>query len=172
MSRRPDPLARLAAAATVATIAAGVVLGLAGCSVPAPIPSPSGVPTGIATPSESPAPSPTPTGPVLDQNGTAEANLPLFTSVVDAVWASPQQVQGRAYVDALVAAGFDKSAMQLTPDESTVGNPAESIQFSIRWGSECLIGQVGPATGAPFTTIVPGLEGGTCLVGRTRPIDW
>ncbi|WP_429978142.1 DUF6993 domain-containing protein [Microbacterium sp. NRRL B-14842] len=31
--------------------------------------------------------------------------------------------------------------MQLTPDQSTVGNPAESIQFSVRWGEEeCLIG--------------------------------
>ena len=65
-----------------------------------------------------------------------------------------------------------KGAMQLTPDESTVGNPAESIQFSVRWGQECLIGQVGPATGAPVTVVVPALAEGTCLIGDTRPIDW
>jgi hypothetical protein len=92
--------------------------------------------------------------------------------VTAAVWASPEQVSGRAYIDALVAAGFDKSAMQVTPDETTVGNPAESIQFSVRWGEECLVGQVGPATGAPVAIVVPILAEGTCLVGETRPIDW
>ena len=91
--------------------------------------------------------------------------------MVAGVWATPQQVTGRAYVDALVAAGFDKGAMQLTPDESTVGNPAESIQFSVRWGEECLVGQVGPATGEPVAIVVPVLAEGTCLVGQIRPPD-
>jgi hypothetical protein len=75
-------------------------------------------------------------------------------------------------VDALVAAGFDKSAMQLTPDQSTVGNPAEAIQFSVLWKETCLVGQVGPATGAPVTVVVPALADGSCLIGSTRPIDW
>ena len=72
---------------------------------------------------------------------------------VASVWASPNNVAGRAYIDALVAAGFDKSAMQVTKDKSTVGNPAESIQFSVHWGGDCLVGQVGPATGAPVTVV-------------------
>ena len=55
---------------------------------------------------------------------------------------------------------------------STVGNPAESIQFSVLWKGECLIGQVGPATGDPVTTVARSIEGGACLVGNTRPIDW
>jgi len=92
--------------------------------------------------------------------------------VTAAVWATPDNVAGRAYIDALVAAGFDRAAMQVTPDQSTVGNPAESIQFSVRWGDECLVGQVGPATGSPVTLVVPVLAEGTCLVGQTRPIDW
>jgi hypothetical protein len=128
-----------------------------------------------ASAAESPSASPTSTAaaePALVANGTAEENLPLFAAVVAEVWATPEQVTGRAYVDALVAAGFDKGAMQLTPDQSTVGNPAESIQFSVRWGDQCLIGQVGPATGAPVTVVVPALAEGTCLIGDTRPIDW
>lgn len=129
-----------------------------------------------APPTSSPVPTatptPTPTGPVLVPDGSADDNLSLFTSVVNAVWATPEQAQGRAYVDALAAAGFDKGAMQVTQDLSTVGNAAESMQFSVRWDDECLVGQVGPSTGAPFTTIVPLLEGDLCLVGRTRPIDW
>jgi hypothetical protein len=105
-------------------------------------------------------------------DGTAEDNLPLFAAVTAAVWSSADSASGRAYIDALTAAGFDNAAMQVTRDTSTVGNPAESIQFSVRWGDECLIGQVGPATGQPVTVTVPALGEGTCLVGATRPIDW
>jgi hypothetical protein len=106
-------------------------------------------------------------------DGTAEENLPLFTSVSDGVWASDQRGAGRAYIDALVAAGFDRAAMQVTQDQSTVGNPAESLQFSVRWGEdECLVGQVGPSTGQLVTAVMPQLAEGRCLVGTTRAIDW
>ena len=124
-----------------------------------------------ASPTLSPTPT-TPPGPTLVPDGTAEDNLPLFSSVTAAVWATDARVTGRAYVDALTAAGFDKAAMQVTNDLTTVGNPAESIQFSVLWGDECLIGQVGPATGNPVTVVVPVLAEGACLVGATRPIDW
>ena len=133
------------------------------------------MPTATAAPSATVAPTPSPTASAaggLVSGGTAAENLPLFEAVTAAVWASPEQVSGRAYIDALVAAGFDKSAMQVTPDQTTVGNPAETIQFSVRWGEECLVGQVGPATGAPVAVVVPVLAEGTCLVGQTRPIDW
>lgn len=105
-------------------------------------------------------------------NGTAQQNLPFFTSVVDGVWAGPQQAAGRAYIDALVAAGFPKSAMQVTPDQTTIGNPADSIQFSVLWNGTCLVGQVGPAIGKAVTEAVPELATGGCLLGSTRPIDW
>ena len=144
-------------------LVAGAVL--AGCSAPEPVVPPSTVaPSASATP--------TPAAPALIPEGTAEDNLPFFTEVVTGVWNGPEQVAGRAYVDALVAAGFDRAAMQLTPDLTTVGDPAESIEFSVRWGEECLIGQVGPAIGTPVTVVLPGLPNGQCLIGVTRPIDW
>lgn len=173
MSRHPErrrarPFRRAWVASALAT-----ALILTACAAPEVVPSPeSASPTATAAPA-TPSPSPsigTPAAPVAD--GTAADNLPLFTTVTAAVWATPEQVSGRAYIDALVAAGFDKAAMQVTYDQSTVGNPAESIQFSVRWGDECLVGQVGPATGAPVTVVVPALAEGTCLVGETRPIDW
>ena len=108
----------------------------------------------------------------LVPGGTAEDNLPLFDKITRTVWAGPDQVAGRAYIDALVAAGFDKSAMQVTPDRSTVDNPAESILFSVKWGEQCLIGQVGPATGEPATAVADVTTDGLCLIGNTRPIDW
>jgi hypothetical protein len=155
------------------------ILTLAGCTGPAPTPVPtpepsssstSGGTSGSATPS--PSADATEPPPELVPDGAAVDNLALFTAVTTAVWASSDRVAGRAYIDALVAAGFDKTAMQVTNDVSTVGNAAESIQFAVRWGEECLIGQVGPATGDPVTTVVPVLAEGSCLVGQTRPIDW
>ncbi|QMU98801.1 hypothetical protein FVO59_14750 [Microbacterium esteraromaticum] len=76
-------------------------------------------------------------------------------------------------MDALTQAGFAKENMQVTADRSTVGNPAESLQFSVAWSAtECLVGQVGPSTGDPVTAVLPRLADGACLVARTRPIDW
>nr|WP_249353688.1 hypothetical protein [Microbacterium sp. 2FI] len=144
---------------------------LAGCTQPRPV-DPTPAPTGS---SAAPSPSATPTTdpePVLVPDGTADENLPLFAAVTADVWATSDQGSGRAYVDALAAAGFDKATMEVTRDVSTVGNPAESIQFSVRWGDQCLIGQVGPSTGDPVAVVVPVLAEGTCLVGDTRPIDW
>jgi hypothetical protein len=131
-----------------------------------------------AAPSESAtAATPTPAAtepalPALDPQGDAAANLPFFSSIVAAVWATPQNASGRAYIDALVAAGFDKGAMQVTQDQSTVGDAAESIQFSVVWKGDCLVGQVGPATGQPVAIVLPVLADGSCLVGETRAIDW
>ncbi len=145
------------------------LLLLTACAVPAPT-APSAEPT---TQASSPGAAETPpAAPTLLPEGSAADNLPVFTDVTARVWASDQRASGRAYIDALVIAGFDKAAMQVTQDTSTVGNPAESIQFSVQWGSECLVGQVGPATGEPVTTIVAALPEGGCLIGQTRPIDW
>ena len=117
-------------------------------------------------------PSATSTVPALVPDGSAADNLPYFTGLVAQVWSGADRASGRAYIDTLAAAGFDKAAMQVTADQSTVGNAAESIQFSVRWGEQCLVGQVGPATGEPVSVVVEGLSDGGCLLGRTRTIDW
>jgi len=131
------------------------------------------------------ATSPTPTGPVnsttspsvpaapsLVPDGDAADNLPVFADVIRAVWGGPDRDAGRAYVDALVAAGFAKADMELTRDRTTVGNPADSIQVAVLWQGACLVGQIGPSTPAPAALVLDQLPGGGCLVGETRPIDW
>lgn len=154
-------------AAGVLAVSAAAILLFSACT---PTPAPSVSPSVSGTPSAEPT---TPAVPELVPGGTAEQNLPLFTAVADAVWATDQRGEGRAYIDALIGAGFDRAAMQVTQDQSTVGNPAESMQFSVRWGeSECLVGQVGPSTGQVVTAVMPQLAEGRCLVGTTRPIDW
>lgn len=140
---------------------------LASCTV--------GSPVAPRPPVSSPAASPAPADgtPVLVADGTAADNLPLFSAVTARVWASEGRSHGRAYIDALVDAGFPRDRMQVTADLSTVGQQTESLQFSVAWGqTECLIGQVGPSTGEPVTAVMPQLAQGHCLVGRTRPIDW
>ena len=172
LERRRVPTARSA----ILWLCVSTTVLLTGCSggqdIAAPEPSTSVGPE-IGSPTVPATAPPSESGPAaVVPEGTAADNLAVFTDVTNTVWASPEQVSGRAYIDALVAAGFDKAAMQVTPDQSTVGNPAESIQFSVRWGQECLVGQVGPATGVPVTVVVPVLAEGTCLVGETRTIDW
>lgn len=136
-------------------------------------------PDASETPSPEPSSSAEPTAPSTQEaptfhpDGTAEENLPLFAAVTDQVWAAGNGAAGRAFIDALVTAGFDRAAMQVTQDLTTVGNPVESLQFSVRWGEDqCLVGQVGPSTGEPVTMIVDQLAEGRCLIGNTRPIDW
>lgn len=157
----------------VAALALAAVLALAGCTTSEP-PRPSETATSATTPSpveSAPAPSPT-VAPTPVATGSADDNLPLFTQITRDVWGGPDQASGRAYVDALVAAGFDKAAIQVTPDQTTIGNPADSIEFSVRWGEDCLVGQVGPAISDPVATVLPGLSTGGCLIGQTRAIDW
>lgn len=157
----------------LAPVALVALLALSGCTggSPAPVPAPATTapPAATLTPSSSASSAPAPT---LDPEGTASENLPYFAQVVASVAAGSTPVSGRAYIDALTQAGFDKAAMQVTQDESTIGNPAESIEFSVRWGDECLVGQVGPSIGTPVSTVLPGLNSGGCLIGQTRPIDW
>lgn len=152
-------------------LAAVAALALAACTqAPAPTVSPT-APAPSASASVSATPT-TPPPPSLQPDGTADENLPFFTVVTQQVWAGPERMAGRAYIDALVAAGFDKSRMQVTKDQTAIGNAADSIQFSVAWGDECLIGQAGAAFPEPATVVLPALEGGTCLIGDTRPIDW
>ena len=159
-------------AVIVASAAIAMALVLAGCTGGSPMPTSSATVVPETTASAQPTPTATePATPTFIDGGTAAENLPVFTSVVDEVWATPAQVTGRAYIDELVAVGFDRAAMELTPDVSTVGNPAESIQFSVRVADECLLGQVGPATGEPVTIVAPILAEGTCLIGETVPVD-
>ncbi|MFF7292426.1 DUF6993 domain-containing protein [Microbacterium sp. NPDC008134] len=151
--------------AVVGASAVAAALVLAGC-VGDPEPSPT---SGSPSPTVTDAPAEV----VFLPDGSADDNLPIFAQTAKGVWESEQRGEGRAYVDALVAVGFDKAAMQVTNDQSTVGNAAESLMFSVRWGdSECLIGQVGPSTGQLVTQVMPQLAEGRCLIGATRAIDW
>lgn len=154
----------VALAAVTATL---VVAGLSGCVGGTPTP----VPTASDTPS--PAASATPTAkpdPIIRPGDSAAANQQYFDFVNTAFYAAHGMSDGKSIIDNLIAAGFRKQDMEVTPDRTAIDLPVDSIIFSIRVKGECLVGQF--AASGYHGEIGPLLQSGGCLVGTTRPIDW
>jgi hypothetical protein len=159
---------RVGITAVLALAGAAIVLGVTGCTVPTPNPTPDPTPTPPTT-SGSPTPEAPPS---LRPELSAGENLAYFDSVILGVLEANAAAGGRQFVDALVAAGFDKSQMEVTSDRTTVDLQADSVQFAVLFQGECLVGQYGPESGGYHSAVRPALGTGGCLVGQTRPIDW
>lgn len=150
-------------------LASAVLAGsaaLAGC-VSSAAPAPSADPSPSASASASP--SPTPDEPELNPEGSAEDNLAYFDAVNSGFLAGSPTPGGRPIIDNLVAAGFDKTAMQVTPDSTAIGGQVDSVQFSVRFGDQCLLGQ---SSDGGYVGAVGPAVGDSCLLGVTRTIDW
>lgn len=162
MVRRASPASRVTLLGAAALV---VVIALSACVSDAPDP--------VGTPSASPAtatPSPTPTAdPEFVPGGTAGQNRPYLEFVIEQLLATTPQPASLAIVDTLVAAGFDRAAMEVTADTTRVGDPADSILFSVLIDGQCLLGQV--AQGTLQTELADVLGSGRCLVGRTLSLD-
>jgi hypothetical protein len=143
-----------------------VGIALAGCAperqAPMPVPEPSTSSSASAKPVAAEVPKMLP-------GGTALANRGFFDYVNKKLFATNAKPGGKAIIDNLVASGFDKSAMQITPDKTSVLRlDADSIVFSVRIGTDCLIGQIG---GHGYrSTVGPMLSDGVCLAGKTQSI--
>jgi hypothetical protein len=155
---------RARAGILAAMTAVALASGLAACTTPAPDkPEPS------VSPSASPAPTAAP-DPTLDPAGDSEANLAYFDFVNRRLLATVPTPNGQQLVENLVAAGFAKADMELTPDTTVGSEAADAIQFSVRINGSCLVGQTGAAG---YNAIAEPLLGtGKCLVGATRAIDF
>ncbi|MDJ0349265.1 hypothetical protein [Cryobacterium sp. PH29-G1] len=154
------------------TVGAVLLLGagLTACSGGTVEPSSSAPePSTSVTPEPSATPAPDPT---LVPAGTAGENLAYFNFLAAAVTKSDPSAGGSAYIDALVAGGFDRTAMEVTFDRTQADLAADAVQFSVRFADECLIGQIGPASDGFHSVVAPLLSTGLCLLGSTRPIDW
>ncbi len=153
-------------------VSAGLLLGvsLTACtSIPAEPRANDTAPSssGAREPSATPAPDAT-----LVPDGTAAENLVYFNFLAAAVTKANPAADGRDYIDALVAGGFDRAALEVTFDRTQADLAVDSTQFSVRFAGECLIGQIGPATNGFHSVVAPILSTGLCLVGSTRQIDW
>ena len=152
---------------TVLLIALGLVLS--GCAVESPEPQPTRS-SSTPTPAPTPTPTPTPTvDPELVVGGTAGQNRPFFEFVIERLLATTAAPSSLGVIEALVSAGFDRAAMQVTPDTTRVGEPADSILVSVLIDGQCLLGQV--AEGALETQLADVLGSGRCMVGRTLSLD-
>ena len=153
---------RIARAGVVIALSGIAALALAGC-VEAPVPTPTPTSTQSSGPSA-------PAEPEIDLDGSANENLPYFDAVNVALINAGGDLDGRAFIDNLVAAGYPKSDMEVTADRTAINGAADNIQFSVRLNGTCLIGQYGNVGYASTTGQL--LSTGRCLVGATRPIDW
>lgn len=134
------------------------------------------VPTPISTADVSAQPSPEPDAtaeptpdPTMLPGGTALANRAYFDFVNKRLLSVNKNPSDVAIVKNLVAAGFAKRDLEVTPDKtSELRRPSDSIEFSVRVGDSCLIGQFQSSKYASM--VGPVLSGGRCLVGKTEPI--
>lgn len=156
-------------------------LSLAGCVATVPVPTTPGPTTSTpTTPVPKASASSTSTTPITSSapvlaptflpDGTAMQNKVWFDTVNTKLFAANGSANGRAIIDSLVSSGFDKAAMQVTPDKTTINGGVDSILFSVKIGDSCLLGQHG---GDGYSSAVEAaLKSGSCLIGKTRPIDW
>ena len=150
----------------VAIAAAALLLSLAACTAPPAAVEP---PKPSASESASPTPVPEP-DPVLLPAGDSAANLDYFDFVNRRLLETVATPNGQQIVENLVAAGFAKADMEITPDTTVGSEAADAIQFSVRINGSCLIGQTGAAG---YNAIAEPLLGtGKCLIGTTRTIDF
>lgn len=112
--------------------------------------------------------------PELVPDGSAHDNLPYFAKILQAFSAGSEPVRGVPVVTALEEAGFTREVMQVSFDESKTQLVADHIYVSVRFGEECLIGQVIESDRSVVTSVQPavGPEKTICLIGETRIIDW
>ncbi|GAA3586819.1 hypothetical protein GCM10022198_07940 [Klugiella xanthotipulae] len=107
-------------------------------------------------------------------DGTAEQNLPFFSYTNQATASGGADINGENVVNALVAAGFDKSAMQVSFDKTQTNLVADNIFVSVLVGQECLLGQfvTGDRSVTGLKVAAVGPDKSVCIIGETRPIDW
>ena len=134
---------------------------LAGCAPERGLPEPE--------PSNTPGPAPS-AAPAFDPEAGAAGNQAYFDLINRATISLDGSPGGKKLVNALVAAGFPKTEMELTPDRTAIDLAADNVQFSVLLGEECLIGQQGNI--GYNSTVQPVLGSGKCLVGVTRKINW
>lgn len=144
---------------------------LAGCTaVDNPIPLPGE--------SESEAPTSTPTtgpdgqviNPEFTKSGTADDNKDYFDFINKRLSKDDGIPAGRKIIDNLVDGGFDKKAMELTPDKTAIDLEADTVEFTVLIEKSCLFGQWGSF--GYKSTVLPVLSTGKCMIGKTRDITW
>lgn len=168
MTRRsPSRLTRGAAVASV--IISTLLAGCTAISDPSPTQPGLPAPTASVDPT-APGTAPPEPDPEFVDGGNASDNAPFAQFVVEQLAeAHGERPASTQVADVLVANGFDRALLEVTPDRTPLGLPTDVISFAVRVADECIIGEV---RGVEVTTAVaPVLATGRCLVGSDASID-
>lgn len=155
---------RSVAAGALALVA---LLALVGCTTPVDdATSPSAPPASTAptpTATDDAAPEEEPLA-VFVPDGSAEDNAPVAARVVRERAVSQEPRLTAAEIgQILVEAGFAADTIEVTPDSTPLGNPTDSINFAVRVGEQCILGELRVAE--VVTQTAPVLGTGRCLIG-------
>lgn len=108
------------------------------------------------------------------EGGSAEDNFPFFAEQVREYAQGEAPILGQQITEALAEEGFETGDMQVSFDRTKTDLPADSIFFSVRFGADCLIGQLVPDSRDFQVELAAavGPEDNICLIGETREIVW
>jgi hypothetical protein len=132
-------------------------LALAGCAGPSSEPQ--------VTPSATSTSSVDNTTHAYQPDGTAFDNKAYFDQVLQPVATAGQPSPSKAMIGALVAAGFDKKAIEATPDLTRTGLDADSVFVAVQMGKLCLIAQR-TSSKEYVSSVESALKIGGCLIGN------
>lgn len=108
------------------------------------------------------------------EGGNADENFPIFVQTLDRVSRDDGVVAGREIVQHFESAGFDRSTMQVSRDRTRMDLDPESMFVSVRFGEDCLVGQLVMNDRSVSAEVMPavGPSNDICIIGLTQPIDW
>lgn len=130
--------------------------------------------TGCASEVEQPT-TPAPTGslapavlPAFDKARGAQGNMVLFSGTIrEQVKKSGWLVPTERVAHALIAAGFSRKGIEISPNYTSLGMKPDSITVAVKLDKQCIIGQYGPAFNDVAVSVAPVLTSGGCLLGRS-----
>lgn len=110
--------------------------------------------TSACTAAETPPPTAPP--PIVSPNPTsglagptAAESKAAFDQAAQGIIASTPAPSLQAFIDALVAVGFDRARMQSTSEVTTQGKPVDAVFWAVEFPDGCLIGQYRPVEPDP-----------------------
>lgn len=155
----------------IAIIAAAALLTLSGCATATSQPATATpeAPAGGASRTVDAGAAPHTSATANPTPDAAAVELARFDAVNRATIAVHPGATGDDLITGLTSAGYPIEALEMTPDGTSIGLAAPSLQFAARTDTGCVIGQFLP-DGSYGSSSAPRLSTGTCLIGATRAL--
>lgn len=147
------------------TAATAAALVLAGCA-----PQENGT-TASTAPVDTGAVSTPTVEPTFVAGGGAEENHAFFDATLKPLVAADSTVSGETMADALIEAGFDKTAIEFTADRTTIDLDAAFVMIAVKMPDDrCIVGQRNEK--GYVSEVMDPISSGQCIVGAPLKVDW